>query len=50
MHLGVLLAAVGAVLTWLLMTRTTLGFAIRAVGEKPAPPPMAASRSAGWCC
>ncbi len=35
LHLGVLLAAVGAVLTWLLMTRTTLGFAIRAVGENP---------------
>ncbi len=35
MHLGVLLAAVGAVLSWLLMTRTTLGFAIRAVGENP---------------
>ncbi len=35
MHLGVLLAALGAVLTWLLMTRTTLGFAIRAVGENP---------------
>ncbi len=35
MHLGVLLAAVGSVLTWLLMTRTTLGFVIRAVGENP---------------
>jgi len=35
MHLGVLLAALGAILTWLLMTRTTLGFAIRAVGENP---------------
>jgi simple sugar transport system permease protein len=35
LHLGVLLAALGAVLTWLLMTRTTLGFAIRAVGENP---------------
>ncbi len=33
MHLGVLLAGIGAVLTWLLMNRTTLGFAIRAVGE-----------------
>jgi len=33
MHLGVLLAAVGAVVIWLLMTRTTFGFAIRAVGE-----------------
>jgi simple sugar transport system permease protein len=35
LHLGVLLAALGALLTWLLMTRTTLGFAIRAVGENP---------------
>ncbi len=35
LHLGVLLAAAGALLTWLLMTRTTLGFAIRAVGENP---------------
>lgn len=33
MHLGVLLAALGAVLVWLLMTRTTFGFSIRAVGE-----------------
>ncbi len=33
LHLGVLLAALGAVLVWLLMTRTTLGFSIRAVGE-----------------
>ncbi|NIR32412.1 MAG: ABC transporter permease [Gammaproteobacteria bacterium] len=35
LHLGVLLAAVAAVAVWLLMTRTTLGFAIRAVGENP---------------
>jgi simple sugar transport system permease protein len=35
MHFGVLLAGLGAVLTWLLMTRTALGFAIRAVGENP---------------
>jgi simple sugar transport system permease protein len=33
LHLGVALALVSAVLVWLLMTRTTLGFAIRAVGE-----------------
>jgi simple sugar transport system permease protein len=33
LHLGVALALVCAVLVWLLMTRTTLGFAIRAVGE-----------------
>ncbi len=33
LHLGVALAALAAVVVWLLMTRTTLGFAIRAVGE-----------------
>jgi simple sugar transport system permease protein len=33
LHLGVALAAAAAVLVWLLITRTTLGFAIRAVGE-----------------
>jgi simple sugar transport system permease protein len=33
LHLGVALALVSTVLVWLLMTRTTLGFAIRAVGE-----------------
>jgi simple sugar transport system permease protein len=33
LHLGVLLAGVTAILVWLLMTRTTFGFAIRAVGE-----------------
>ncbi len=33
LHLGVLLAAIAAALVWLMMTRTTLGFAIRAVGE-----------------
>lgn len=33
LHLGVLLAGVAAVVTWLVMTRTTLGFSIRAVGE-----------------
>ncbi|MBS1269544.1 MAG: hypothetical protein MAG794_00495 [Gammaproteobacteria bacterium] len=33
LHLGVLLAALGAVVVWLVMTRTTFGFAIRAVGE-----------------
>jgi ABC-type uncharacterized transport system permease subunit len=33
LHMGVALALACAVLVWLLMTRTTLGFAIRAVGE-----------------
>jgi simple sugar transport system permease protein len=33
LHLGVALALLSAVLVWLLMTRTTLGFAIRAAGE-----------------
>jgi simple sugar transport system permease protein len=33
LHLGVLLAAAAALGVWLIMTRTTLGFAIRAVGE-----------------
>jgi len=33
MHLGVLLAALAALGIWLLMTRTTFGFSIRAVGE-----------------
>lgn len=33
LHLGVLLAALAAVVVWLLMTRTTFGFSIRAVGE-----------------
>jgi simple sugar transport system permease protein len=33
LHLGVALALLSAILVWLLMTRTTLGFAIRAVGE-----------------
>ncbi|HSS66187.1 MAG TPA: ABC transporter permease [Gammaproteobacteria bacterium] len=33
LHLGVLLSGVAALLVWLLMTRTTFGFAIRAVGE-----------------
>ncbi len=35
LHLGVALALLSALLVWLLMTRTTLGFAIRAVGENP---------------
>jgi ABC-type uncharacterized transport system permease subunit len=35
LHLGVLLAGVAALLIWFLMARTTLGFAIRAVGENP---------------
>ena len=33
LHLGVALALVSTVLVWLLMSRTTLGFAVRAVGE-----------------
>ena len=33
LHLGALLAAISAVLVWWLMRFTTLGFAIRAVGE-----------------
>jgi simple sugar transport system permease protein len=33
LHLGVLLAALAAILVWWLMRFTTLGFAIRAVGE-----------------
>jgi simple sugar transport system permease protein len=33
LHLGVALALVCTALVWLLMSRTTLGFAIRAVGE-----------------
>ncbi len=33
LHLGVALAIVCTVIVWVLMTRTTLGFAIRAVGE-----------------
>jgi len=33
LHLGVALAFVSAIVVWLLMGRTTLGFAIRAVGE-----------------
>ena len=35
LHLGVLLAAVAAVAVWWMMRFTTLGFAIRAVGENP---------------
>ncbi len=35
LHLGVLLAALAALLIWALMRFTTLGFAIRAVGENP---------------
>jgi len=35
LHLGVLIAALAALAVWLIMTRTTLGFAIRAVGENP---------------
>lgn len=35
LHLGVLLAVVAAVLVWLLLWRTTVGFRIRAVGLSP---------------
>ncbi len=35
LHLGVALAAIAAVAVWLLMSRTTIGFAIRAVGDNP---------------
>ncbi len=35
LHLGVLLAAMAAIFVWWLMRFTTLGFAIRAVGENP---------------
>ena len=35
LHLGVLLAGLAAIVVWLLMTRTTLGFRIRAVGANP---------------
>jgi simple sugar transport system permease protein len=35
LHLGVLLALIAAPLVWFVITRTTLGFAIRAVGENP---------------
>jgi ABC-type uncharacterized transport system permease subunit len=35
LHLGVPLAAIAALAVWWLMRRTTLGFAIRAVGENP---------------
>jgi simple sugar transport system permease protein len=35
LHLGILLGLVAAPLVWFLMARTTLGFAIRAVGENP---------------
>jgi ABC-type uncharacterized transport system permease subunit len=35
LHLGVLLAGLAAIAVWLLITRTTLGFRIRAVGANP---------------
>jgi ABC-type uncharacterized transport system permease subunit len=35
-HLGVLLAVIAAISVWWLLTRTTLGFRIRAVGENAA--------------
>src|SRR5262249_5919926 len=36
LHLGVFLALIATVIIWWVMTRTTLGFAIRAVGHNPA--------------
>lgn len=42
LHLGVLIAVAAAVLVWVLLWRTTLGFRIRAVGLNPS-----ASRRAG---
>jgi simple sugar transport system permease protein len=35
-HLGILLAAVAAIVIWWLLNHTTLGFRIRAVGHNPA--------------
>ena len=35
LHLGVLLGLIAAPVVWFIMARTTLGFAIRAVGENP---------------
>jgi simple sugar transport system permease protein len=35
-HLGILLALAAAILVWWMLTRTTLGFSIRAVGYNPA--------------
>jgi simple sugar transport system permease protein len=35
LHLGILVALVAAILVWWMLTRTTLGFAIRAVGHNP---------------
>jgi ABC-type uncharacterized transport system permease subunit len=35
-HLGVLLALVAAIVIWWVLTRTTVGFRIRAVGHNPA--------------
>lgn len=36
LHLGVLVALLAAPAVWLIVNRTTLGFAIKAVGENPA--------------
>jgi simple sugar transport system permease protein len=36
LHLGVFLALSAAIVVWWMMSRTTLGFAIRAVGHNPA--------------
>ena len=47
LHLGVLLALLAVLVVWFVMGRTTLGFAIRAVGENRGPPPMPASPTAG---
>ena len=36
LHLGIFLALIAAIVVWWMMTRTTLGFSIRAVGHNPA--------------
>jgi simple sugar transport system permease protein len=36
LHLGIFLAIVAAIVVWWMMSRTTLGFSIRAVGHNPA--------------
>src|SRR5688572_17807365 len=36
LHLGIILALVAAISVWGMLTRTTLGFSIRAVGHNPA--------------
>jgi ABC-type uncharacterized transport system permease subunit len=36
LHLGIVLALIAAIVVWWMLTRTTLGFSIRAVGHNPA--------------